>query len=158
MEMTDNAVRQALRTRGPAEARSLDIVFSAFCTGHLVPLPRKSGLSWSCRNGSLLNQRPPNVARTQKACARTLWLASLPWRSPRFFQGALPMPPTYVLARDHLQRAATILQGVDSRSRQLRYIIERTISLMDETRQEPRSRATNVLDFAAFRENRVGVE
>ena len=44
------------------------------------------------------------------------------------------MPPTYVLARDHLQRAATILQGVDSRSRQLRYIIERTISLMDETR------------------------
>jgi hypothetical protein len=68
------------------------------------------------------------------------------------------MPPTYVLARDHLQRAATILQGVDSRSRQLRYIIERTISLMDETRQEPRSRATNVLDFAAFRENRVGAE
>ena len=68
------------------------------------------------------------------------------------------MPPTYVLARDHLQRAATILQGVDSRSRQLRYIIERTISLMDETRQEPRSRATNVLDVEAFRENRVGAE
>ena len=66
------------------------------------------------------------------------------------------MPPTYVLARDHLQRAATILQGVDSRSRQLRYIIERTISLMDETRQEARSRAANVLDFAAFRESRVG--
>jgi hypothetical protein len=68
------------------------------------------------------------------------------------------MPPTYVLARDHLQRAATILQGVDSRSRQLRYIIERTISLMDETRQEPLARAPNVLDFAAFRENRVGAE
>jgi hypothetical protein len=68
------------------------------------------------------------------------------------------MPPTYVLARDHLQRAATILQGVDSRSRQLRYIIERTISLMDETRQEPRSQATNVLDFAAFRESRVGFD
>lgn len=61
------------------------------------------------------------------------------------------MPPTYVLARDHLQRAATILQGVDSRSRQLRYIIERTISLMDEGRQEPVSRASNVLDFASFR-------
>jgi hypothetical protein len=68
------------------------------------------------------------------------------------------MPPTYVLARDHLQRAATILQGVDSRSRQLRYIIERTISLMDETRQEPRSQATNVLDFAAFRESRAGFD
>ena len=68
------------------------------------------------------------------------------------------MPPTYVLARDHLQRAATILQGVDSRSRQLRYIIERTISLMDETRQEPPSRSSNVLDFAAFRESRVGFD
>ena len=68
------------------------------------------------------------------------------------------MPPTYVLARDHLQRAATILQGVDSRSRQLRYIIERTISLMDETRQEPSSRASNVLDFATFRERRVNFD
>jgi hypothetical protein len=68
------------------------------------------------------------------------------------------MPPTYVLARDHLQRAATILQGVDSRSRQLRYIIERTISLMDETRQEPQSRGGNVLDFAAFRERSVNFD
>lgn len=68
------------------------------------------------------------------------------------------MPPTYVLARDHLQRAATILQGVDSRSRQLRYIIERTISLMDETRQEPSSAANNVLDFATFRERRVNFD
>lgn len=69
------------------------------------------------------------------------------------------MPPTYVLARDHLQRAATILQGVDSRSRQLRYIIERTISLMEEMPQEPqRPAAANVLDFAAFREGRVGFE
>jgi len=68
------------------------------------------------------------------------------------------MPPTYVLARDHLQRAVTILQGADSRSRQLRYIIERTISLMDETRQEPLSAATNVLDFAAFRERRVSFD
>lgn len=65
------------------------------------------------------------------------------------------MPPTHMLARDHLQRAATILQGVDSRSRQLRYIIERTISLMDEPRQEPPQRAGNVLDFAAFRESRA---
>jgi hypothetical protein len=69
------------------------------------------------------------------------------------------MPPTYVLARDHLQRAATILQGVDSRSRQLRYIIERTISLMDETRQEPAPKPDgNVLDFAAFRERRVSFD
>lgn len=69
------------------------------------------------------------------------------------------MPPTYVLARDHLQRAATILQGVDSRSRQLRYIIERTIRLMDETRQEPQQPVpANVLDFAAFRERRASYE
>ena len=68
------------------------------------------------------------------------------------------MPPTYVLARDHLQRAATILQGVDSRSRQLRYIIERTISLMDEARQEPPSKASNVLDFASFRERQANFD
>ena len=61
------------------------------------------------------------------------------------------MPPTYILARDHLQRAVTILQGADSRSRQLRYIIERTITLMDEVRHEPLPPRGNVLDFAAFR-------
>jgi hypothetical protein len=64
------------------------------------------------------------------------------------------MPPTYVLARDHLQRAATILQGSDSRSVELRYIIERTISLMDEYRQESPFAGGNVLDLAHFR-NRV---
>ena len=37
------------------------------------------------------------------------------------------MLPTYLLARDHLQRAAAIIAGEDSRSRQLRYIIERTV-------------------------------
>lgn len=65
------------------------------------------------------------------------------------------MPPTYVLARDHLQRAATILQGTDSRSRQLRYIIERTIGLMDEAQEETSESAGNVLDFATFRERRA---
>jgi hypothetical protein len=62
------------------------------------------------------------------------------------------MPPTYVLARDHLQRAVAMLQGADSRSRQLRYIIERTINLLDEA-PEPGS---NVLSFSAFREGRAG--
>ncbi|HEY8574747.1 MAG TPA: hypothetical protein VIL88_00240 [Devosia sp.] len=64
------------------------------------------------------------------------------------------MLPTYILARDHLQRAVTILQGADSRTRQLRYIIERTITLMDETRRDspPPPPASNVLDFAAFRD------
>ncbi|KKC35544.1 hypothetical protein WH87_15915 [Devosia epidermidihirudinis] len=61
------------------------------------------------------------------------------------------MPPTYVLARDHLQRAATILQGPDSRSRQLRNIIERTIGLMDDLQKETASMPENVLDLAAFR-------
>jgi len=68
------------------------------------------------------------------------------------------MPPTYILAKDHLQRAVFILQGVDSRSRQLRYIIERTITLMDETRQEPQPLADNVLDFSAFRERRYSFD
>lgn len=61
------------------------------------------------------------------------------------------MPPTYVLARDHLQRAATILQGADSQSRQIRYIIERTISLMEDFKPEAGRPVSNVLDFAAFR-------
>jgi len=64
------------------------------------------------------------------------------------------MPPTYVLARDHLQRAAIILQGADQRSRQLRHIIERTIGLMDEFRVEPPKTRGNVLDLEAFRRER----
>ena len=63
------------------------------------------------------------------------------------------MPKTILLARDHLERAACILKGSDSRSRQLRNIIERTISLMDELRPEPPVQAGNVLDFARFRES-----
>ncbi len=68
------------------------------------------------------------------------------------------MPPTYVLARDHLQRAATILQGADSRSRQFRYIIERTISLMDESQSQPAPDDSNVLNFSAFRSRRVHLD
>lgn len=68
------------------------------------------------------------------------------------------MPPTYVLARDHLQRAATILQGSDNRSRQLRYIIERTINLMDEFRNETQQLPGNVLDFATFKARSGGLE
>jgi len=62
--------------------------------------------------------------------------------------------PTYVLARDHLQRAAIILQGTDQRSRQLRSIIERTIGLMDEYRPEPATRAANVLELNEHRHRR----
>lgn len=61
------------------------------------------------------------------------------------------MPPTYVLARDHLQRAATILQGADQRSRQLRHIIERTIGLLEEIRPEPIATADNVVEINDFR-------
>ena len=64
------------------------------------------------------------------------------------------MLPTYILARDHLQRAAAILRGADRRTRQLRYIIERTIMLMDEISPEASvtSNNNNVLDIATFRE------
>lgn len=64
------------------------------------------------------------------------------------------MPPTYLLARDHLEQAATILQGQDNRSRQLRHIIERTIGLMDDFQRRQPS-PSNVLDFAAFRRERL---
>ena len=68
------------------------------------------------------------------------------------------MPPHYVLARDHLQRAATILKGSDSRTRQLRYIIERTMVLMDEVRDEPPVLDSNVLDLSAFRGGRASLD
>jgi hypothetical protein len=63
------------------------------------------------------------------------------------------MTSTYLLARDHLQQAAAILQGTDSRSRQLLHIVERTISLIDDlSPPEPPARPEpNVLDFATFR-------
>jgi hypothetical protein len=67
----------------------------------------------------------------------------------------LRVPPTYVLARDHLQRAATILQGTDQRSRQLRHIIERTIGLMDEVRPEPPpAMPGNVVELNDYRHQR----
>ncbi|SEP99835.1 hypothetical protein SAMN05428969_1472 [Devosia sp. YR412] len=68
------------------------------------------------------------------------------------------MPPSYLIAREHLQRAAAILQGGDSRSRQLRYIIERTITLMDEAPQEKPVTPGNVLDLAAFRDRQLGCD
>lgn len=64
------------------------------------------------------------------------------------------MPPTYLLARDHLQRAAVILQGPDTRSRQLRHIIERTIGLMDDLRQETPELPDNVYNLEAYRRER----
>jgi hypothetical protein len=60
------------------------------------------------------------------------------------------VPPTYLLARDHLQRAATILQGTDQRSRQLRHIIERTIGLMDDFSPEPAPPPSNVLEISDY--------
>jgi hypothetical protein len=72
-------------------------------------------------------------------------------------QGDLPMPPTYLLARDHLQRSAVILQGSDQRSQQLRNIIERTICLIEDFRPEPEESASNILDFAAHRAARHGI-
>ena len=64
------------------------------------------------------------------------------------------VPPTYVLARDHLQRAVTILQGTDQRSRQLRHIIERTIGLLDEIRPEPPQPPSNVFELDDYRQQR----
>lgn len=62
------------------------------------------------------------------------------------------MPPNYAVALEHLEQAARILEGSDSRTRQLRYIIERTIVLMEETRQEaPACMVDNVLSIASFR-------
>lgn len=61
---------------------------------------------------------------------------------------------TYHLARDHLQQAAAILQGPDSRSRQLVYIVQRTISLIDDLTLPTASPANNVLDFVEYKAQR----
>ena len=61
------------------------------------------------------------------------------------------MQTTYLLARDHLQQAAAILRGTDSRSRQLLNIVERTISLIDDMPRHSPSPQDNVLDFATFK-------
>lgn len=61
------------------------------------------------------------------------------------------MTPTYLLARDHLQRAAVILQGADQRSKQLRHIIERTIGLMDDFQPEETRSGDNVFELDAYR-------
>ena len=66
------------------------------------------------------------------------------------------MPPTFVHARDHLERAVAILQGSDSRSRQLRHIIERTIGLIEEFDGYMPPEGDNVLDLDAFRRTKQG--
>jgi hypothetical protein len=57
------------------------------------------------------------------------------------------MAPTHLLARDHLEQAAIILQDGDRKSRQLCHIIERTIALIDEFRAREREEAANVINF-----------
>lgn len=64
------------------------------------------------------------------------------------------MPPTYLLARDHLQRAMVIIQGSDQRSTQLRHIIERTIGLMDEMRPQAPPLPSNIVDLDEYRASR----
>ncbi|MEO5806947.1 hypothetical protein [Devosia sp.] len=61
------------------------------------------------------------------------------------------MPPIYVLARDHLERAAVILRSDDRRSQQIRSIIERTINLMETDRFDRPEQTGNVLDFHQYR-------
>jgi hypothetical protein len=62
------------------------------------------------------------------------------------------MPPTYILARDHLEQAVSILSGADLKTRQLRQIVERTIVLMEEYERRERRRAPGkVIDFSSFR-------
>lgn len=62
------------------------------------------------------------------------------------------MQPTFILARDHLEQAASILRGADTQTQQLRYIVERTIALMSEFERRSEPRESNVLDFETYRE------
>lgn len=62
------------------------------------------------------------------------------------------MPSTYILARDHLEQAASILRGSDTQTQQLRYIVERTIALMSEFERRSEKGPSNVLDFEYYRD------
>lgn len=62
------------------------------------------------------------------------------------------MPSTYILARDHLEQAASILRGSDAQTQQLRYIVERTIALMSEFERRAETGPSNVLDFEYYRD------
>ncbi|WP_137152457.1 hypothetical protein [Devosia sp. FKR38] len=99
-------------------------------------------------------RRAGNFAKSMRAQSGA---ASHPGRFQRQadFKETFIMPPTYLLARDHLERAAALLRGDDGRARQVLYIIERTINLMDDMLPEPRARKSNVLDFEAFRVSRA---
>ena len=61
------------------------------------------------------------------------------------------MPPTYVLARDHLEQAVSILRGTDAHTRELRHIVVRTIALMREFERREARAPGNVVDFQSFR-------
>jgi hypothetical protein len=62
------------------------------------------------------------------------------------------MPPTYLLARDHLEQAVSILRGADAQTQQLRHIVERTIALMSEFERRSMMATNNVLDFEYYRD------
>ena len=62
------------------------------------------------------------------------------------------MSTAYLRARDHLQQAAAILQGTDSRSRQLLHIVLRTISLIDDMPPPKPKPVSNVVDFVEFKD------
>lgn len=64
------------------------------------------------------------------------------------------MPPTYILARDHLEQAVSILRGADTQTQQLRHIVERTIALMGEFERRSMKATSNVLDFEQYRDRR----
>lgn len=64
------------------------------------------------------------------------------------------MPPTYILARDHLERAASILSEGDAQTQQLRVIVDRTIALLREIERRDRRAPGKVIEFAAFQRHR----
>lgn len=65
------------------------------------------------------------------------------------------MPPIDTLVRDHLQRAHALLKGNDSRTADLREIVEQTIRLIDHVPPaDPAHERSNIIDYSAFRARR----
>lgn len=64
------------------------------------------------------------------------------------------MQPLDTLARDHLQQAHAVLKGDDTRTAELREIIQQTIRLLDHISSPAPHDRSNVVDYSTFRDRR----
>lgn len=60
------------------------------------------------------------------------------------------MHPSHLLARDYLLRAVSILEGDDDRTEEIRYIISRTVTLLEDHRTPLSVHGSNVVEMSDY--------